>query len=81
MRAFDRRVRRLERLQFEPARQPMRVVISGVGIPLNLENSTCTRTLAANGLLTEIVQLDGTRAGLSDQELENFVAKFPIESG
>jgi hypothetical protein len=79
MRAVDRRLRRLEQLQFEPARVPMRVVISGVGMPLNLEKSTCTRTLAANGLLTEIVQLDGRREDLTDEELENFVAEFPIE--
>ena len=79
MKAIITRLRRLEQLHSEPGREPMRVVISGVGIPLNLEKSTCTRTLAANGLLTEIVQLDGRREDLTDEELENFVAEFPIE--
>jgi hypothetical protein len=32
----------------------------------------------ANGLLTEIVELDGSDEGLSDAELDRFVASFPI---
>ena len=79
MKAVIRRLRRLEQARFEAGRGRTRVVISGVGMPLNLEKSTCTRTLAANGLLTEIVQLDGRREDLTDEELENFVAEFPIE--
>ena len=79
MRALDRRLRRLEQLQFEPAREPIRVVISAVGSPLNLEKSTCERTLAANGLLTEFVHLDGRRADLTDEELNRWIASFPME--
>ena len=49
------------------------------GRPLNLANSTCKRTLGANGLLTEIVDLDGSDQGLTDEDLEEFVASFPVE--
>ena len=41
--------------------------------------STCRRTLSADGFLTEIVRLDGTRGGLTDEEMETFVETFPIE--
>jgi hypothetical protein len=46
---------------------------------LNLEASTCTRTLAANGLLTEIMMLIGMREDLTDEQLEAFIAQFPIQ--
>jgi hypothetical protein len=46
---------------------------------LRLETSTCRRTLSANGVLTEIVRLDGTRGGMTDEEMEKFVESFPVE--
>ena len=61
-------------------RQHCRLVISTLGRRLDMENSTCKRTLDVNGLLTEIVMLHGTREHLTDEELESFVRSFPIEA-
>jgi len=36
--------------------------------------------LTADGSLTEVVRLDGTRGGLTDEELEEFVESFPVET-
>jgi len=49
--------------------------------PLNLATSTCRRTLNPGGGITEIVELDGGEDGLSEEELERFIASFPIEGG
>ncbi len=57
----------------------VRVVVRGVCGPPNLATSTCTRTLGANGALTELVHLNGGRDGLSDQDLERFLESFPIQ--
>jgi len=46
---------------------------------LSLETSTCRRTLTASGYLCEIVRLDGVREGLTDDELDKFVNRFPVE--
>jgi hypothetical protein len=54
-------------------------VASTSGRPLNLANSTCKRTLGADGLLTEIVDLDGSDTDLTDEDLEEFVASFQVE--
>jgi hypothetical protein len=35
--------------------------------------------LHANGLLTEIVELNGSDEGLADDELDRFVARFPVQ--
>jgi hypothetical protein len=40
----------------------------------NPGNSTCTRTLGANGQLTEIVRLDGKSDDLTDEDLDRFIA-------
>jgi hypothetical protein len=83
MKNFDRRLARLEdRLALDFARDPrqrLRVVVCRMGRTLNLETSTCRPTLSANGVLTEIVRLDGTHAGLADEEMEKFVESFPVE--
>ena len=80
MKAIAGRLRRLEQQRFGPAaREPFRVVISTGVWPLNLEASTCTRTLCPNGVVTEVVTLEGRRQDLTDEELEAFIAKFPIE--
>ena len=47
---------------------------------LRLETSRCRRMLTADGSLTEVVRLDGTRGGLTDEELEEFVESFPVET-
>ena len=82
MKAVVSRIRRLEN-QFRPASQPdfvrnarerLRIVVTG------LDTSTCRRTLTASGSLTEVVELDGTREGLTDEQLEQFINSFPVES-
>ena len=78
MKTVVRRIARLED-QFKPAIQPdflrnprqrLRIVVSRMYHGLRLETSICRRTLAASGSLTEVVWLDGTRGGLTDEELE-----------
>ena len=68
----------LAKRQTEPGNR-IRLVVSGVGQPLNLAASTCTRRRGANGLLTEIVMLHGTKADLSESEMDAFVERWPIE--
>ena len=81
MKAVVSRIRRLEnqfRAASEPdfvrnARERLRIVVTG------LDTSTCRRTLTASGSLTEVVELDGTREGLTDEQLEKFINSFPVE--
>jgi hypothetical protein len=86
MRVTIRRLRRLE-LQFKPAiprdflQNPhgrVRLVVARMDRQASLERSTCTRRLSESGFLTEVVRLDGTRAGVTDDELERFVSSFPV---
>ncbi len=55
------------------------VVVAG-GRPANLANATCMRRFS-NGMLMEIVQLDGHHHELSDTQLSTFVESFPIQRG
>jgi len=75
---FKARLKALEQRR-QASNQRFRIVASTSGVPLNLANSTCKRTLVANGLFTEIVDLDGSDQGLTDEDLEEFVARFPVE--
>jgi hypothetical protein len=59
----------------------LRLVIGSVCGPPNLATSTCTRTLGPDGALTEVVHLDGSRDGLTSEDLERFIGSFPIERG
>jgi hypothetical protein len=81
MKNLDRRLARLEdRLAPDFARDPrqrLRAVVCNLA--LSLETSTCRRTRSANGVLTEIVRLDGARDGMTDEEMEKFVESFPVE--
>jgi hypothetical protein len=84
MKGIGTRIARLEnRLALNRESDPdkrMRIVVCRMNRqPLSLENSSCTRTLSVGGFLTEVVRLDGTRAGLSDDELECFTESFPIQ--
>ena len=54
------------------------IVVAVGGRPANLANSKCTRRVS-NGVLMEVVQLDGNRDELSDGQLQKFVESFPIE--
>jgi hypothetical protein len=47
---------------------------------LSLATSTCRRTLNPGGAVTEIVELDGRDEDIDDEELEKFIASFPIHS-
>jgi hypothetical protein len=58
----------------------MRLVMSAVCGDLNLVTSTCQRTLG-NGVLTEVVHLDGDRRELSNEQLEHFIESSPIQEG
>jgi len=73
-----RRLNALEQRR-EETRKPFRFVADGVYKPLHLDTSTCTRYLTADGTLTEVVILDGNSDDLSPEELEKFIASFPIE--
>jgi hypothetical protein len=64
--------------QTEPGNR-IRVLVTTVGRPLDLAASTCTRRRCANGLLTEIVMLHGTKADLSEFEIDAFLERWPIE--
>jgi hypothetical protein len=87
MKPVNRRIARLEcrlapRLQPDFVSNPQdrfRLVVSAMDHALNLETSTCRRTLTASGILTEVVRLDGIRGDLTDEELGNFVEGFPVE--
>jgi hypothetical protein len=45
----------------------------------SLETSTCKRTLSEDGFLTEVVRLDGSRDGLTEEQLEQFISSFPVQ--
>jgi hypothetical protein len=60
-------------------RRRLRVVVCNLGRTLTLETSTCRRTLSADGFLTEMVRLDGTRDGMTDEVMERFVESFLVE--
>ena len=82
MRAIVRRVGRLEdRFQTQLAGKPkssLRIIVTRAGSEANLATSTCTRYVRDDSLI-EVVQLDGGRGSISDEELETFVARFPID--
>jgi hypothetical protein len=74
--AVDRFVQ-LER-QKEKSSVRLLLAISGVGGPPNLAKSTCTPHLCANGALMEVVHLDGGHQGMTDEDVEAFLAGFPV---
>jgi hypothetical protein len=85
MKAIARRVGRLEdRFQTQLSGKPksnLRIIVArGESGAANLATSTCTRYVR-DGLLTEVLYLDGARGLISDEELKTFVACFPIDPG
>jgi hypothetical protein len=84
MKTIIRRLRRLEALSAFTAdgrpRETLRVVVRCVCGPPRLETSTCRRVLGRNGLLIEVVELDGGREDLADEDLDRFIASFPVEA-
>lgn len=81
MRRLTGRLDKLERM-LNPAGTPRklwRVFVSGMDREANLANATCNRSLCDNGLLVELVRLDGTYDHLAEEELGEFIESFPIE--
>jgi hypothetical protein len=81
MRAIVRRVGRLEnryetQLSGKP-KEPLRIIITRAAKHADLATSTCQRYFR-DGNLTEVVELDGLRDHLSDEEIEKFVGSFPV---
>jgi hypothetical protein len=76
-----RRLERLERQVPDKGSEVFRVLIRCVVGPPNLATSKCFRTLGPNGVVTELIELDGGLDGLSYEDLDRFVATFPIEAG
>jgi hypothetical protein len=74
------RLNRLERV-LVPSKGPqkrIRLVICAMTKAADLATSTCYRSLA-NGVLTEMVHLDGDRSELSDEQLERFIESSPLQ--
>jgi hypothetical protein len=45
---------------------------------LNLATSECTRYLSKEGILIEVVDLDGVHGDMSEEDLEQFIESFPV---
>ena len=73
------RLQKLERQQSQVAREPFRLVVSHAGERLDLAKATCTRTIMQDGRLIEVVNLNCSRDGLSEEDLEKFIQGHPIE--
>ena len=92
MKMMIRRLRRLEALSAVTAdgqpRKTLRVVVQYVvgepatleTVPATLETATCHRRIDRSGLLMEVVYLDGSSDGLTDEDLDHFVESFPVEA-
>src|SRR5580658_7206990 len=84
MKAIARRLCRLEN-RFEAAdgkpRHYQRMVVIRLDRMPGLEGATCLRTLLPDGTVSESVVLGRSRTGrdVSPEELERWVASFPIE--
>ena len=76
---LKQRLRALER-QIKPPEEPLRVVVCYPGEPADLEQAECHRQILGDGRLWEVVTLNGSDEGISKEELDRFVAKFPIET-
>ena len=74
---LKRRLRALEQ-QIKPPEEPLRVVVCHPGEPADLKQAECHRRILENGRLMEVVTLYGSDDGISKEDLDRFVAKFPI---
>jgi hypothetical protein len=86
MKAIAKRLRRLED-RFAPAdgqqRERFRIVLQPAGLRTpDLESSTCRRKLWPNGIVSETVELGTSSNGreLTDDELDKWIAGFPVEA-
>jgi hypothetical protein len=84
MKTMIKRIRRLESLSSVAVdgrpRETLRVLVQYVGEPAPLETATCHRRIDRNGLLMEVVYVDGSSAGLTDENLDHFLENFPVEA-
>jgi len=68
-----------------PPKDRLRIVATGVAGSVDLRSSTCRRTLHDSGVLHEFVELKEEHGelagseGLSAEELNRWIATFPIE--
>ena len=86
MRLREHRLRRLEQqfttlehLLVHP-RERLRIIVQGMVGPANLADARCSRRLYG-GTLMEFVDLNGSRNGLTDDQLEQFIVSHPVELG
>jgi hypothetical protein len=84
MKTVVRRVRKLEN-EFAPPRDYLRHPRSVLRLvydayhKLNLETSTCSRTLCRDGSLLECVMLDGSIDDISEEALKEFIENSPVK--
>lgn len=82
MRTITRRVGRLEeQFQVQPSGEPQTALRVIVNVPWKARArvSTCRRTLSTPGSVLEMVELHGDDCKFSNDELDRFIASFPIE--
>lgn len=70
------RMRLAEKL--EHPKKTFRVVVTAIGMPLDLATSTCQRYFWPNDSLFELVHLSGCDSGLTATQLEEFISRHPI---
>ena len=82
MRTILRRLGKLEnRYGADDSKPALRFVVAFPWKgPINWAASTCSRTRYSDGGLTEVVHLEGDSRRISKQELDAFVARFPIKA-
>ena len=76
---LKKRLEKLEGKEPGASREVLRVIVGCVVGKSNLGTSTCSRTMNPSGVIMELVHLDGGLDGLSDEDLDRWVATFPIE--
>jgi hypothetical protein len=76
---FRARLNKLEQRREAATGETFRLLVRPVVGPTDLTESTCKRTLCADGSLWEIVHLNGSGSDLSEGELKRFIASFPLE--
>jgi hypothetical protein len=82
MRSIDRRIGKLEsryEVNSRPPKLGLRLIVTRIWDQGAEPTSTCQRYVR-DGSLTEIVRLNGEDSGLSGDELERFIASFPVEA-
>jgi hypothetical protein len=72
------RLRSLEK-QIRPNAEPIRILLHYTGPPASLDEAKCHRSLLADGTLMEVITLYGSSEGISEEDLDRFVSRFPVE--